>query len=329
MTEKKFLITGGAGFLGSYIANALEKRKIKVVLLDAFIRYFPLMDFETELYQLYLRKRSQTLRQDAELLRGDTNAKDHLRRVIVEHKPTHIIHLAALPLANLSNIYSEEAVNSILHSTINLLEIIRDVDFVERFVYTSSSMVYGDFHYIPADEEHPRDPTNIYGGAKYAGEIMTKAFARRYGIEYAIVRPSAVYGPTDVNRRVSQIFVENALMGKPLILRGGDSALDFSYIEDVAEGFVRVALELHGANQIFNITRGEGRTLRELADILKKMIPSIEIIEEEVDKDIPKRGALDISKAQELIGYDPQYNLENGLEKYVTFIQECLKEIKE
>jgi len=158
---------------------------------------------------------------------------------------------------------------------------------------------------------------------------MTKAFAHRYGIEYAIVRPSAVYGPTDVNRRVSQIFVENALMGKPLILKGGDSALDFSYIEDVAEGFVRVALEPHGANQVFNITRGEGRTLRELADILKKMIPSTEIVEEEVDKDIPKRGALDISKAQELIGYDPQYNLEKGLEKYVTFIQECLKEIKE
>jgi nucleoside-diphosphate-sugar epimerase len=275
-----------------------------------------------------MRKRFQLLKQNTEMLRGDTRAKDHLRRVILEHRPTHIIHLAALPLANLSNIYTEEAVESILNSTINLLEIIRDVDFVERFVFTSSSMVYGDFQYLPADEEHPRNPKNIYGGAKYAGEIMTTVFGERYGIEYTIVRPSAVYGPTDVNRRVSQIFVENALIGNPLTLRGADSALDFSYVEDVAEGFVRAALEPNGANQVLNLTRGEGRTLREFADILKKMIPSLEVIEEELDKDIPVRGALDISKAQELIKYDPQHSLEKGLEKYVAFVKECMQELE-
>jgi UDP-glucose 4-epimerase len=215
-----------------------------------------------------------------------------------------------------------------LNSTVNLLEIIRDVDFVERFVFTSSSMVYGDFQYLPADEEHPRNPTNIYGGAKYSGEIMTKVFGERYGINYTVVRPSAVYGPTDVNRRVSQIFVENALMGKPLILRGGDSALDFSYVEDVADGFVRAALEPGGANQVFNLTCGQGRTLREFAGILKEMVPSLEVVEEEVDKEIPKRGALDIAKAEELVKYNPQHSLEKGLEKYVSFIRECMQELE-
>jgi UDP-glucose 4-epimerase len=326
--KQKFFITGGAGFLGSYIARSLEEKGIPVVLFDAFIRYYPIVETESELHQLYMRKRFQLLKKDTEMLRGDTRAGAHLRRVILEHRPTHIIHLAALPLANLSNVYTEEAVDSILNSTINLLEIIRDVDFVERFVFTSSSMVYGDFQYFPADEEHPKNPKNIYGGAKYAGEVMTRVFGARYGIQYTIVRPSAVYGPTDINRRVSQIFVENALMGNPLTLRGADSALDFSYVEDVAEGFVKAALEPGGENQVFNLTRGEGRTLREFADILKKMIPSLEVVEEDVDNDIPMRGALDISKARQLIKYDPQHSLEEGLEKYVAFVKECMHELE-
>lgn len=328
MGNQKFFITGGAGFLGSYIARSLGEKGIPVVLFDAFIRYYPIVETESELHQLYMRKRFQMLKQDTEMLRGDTRAGAHLRRVIMEHRPTHIIHLAALPLANLSNIYTEEAVESILNSTVNLLEIIRDVDFVERFVFTSSSMVYGDFQYLPADEDHPKNPKGIYGGSKYAGEVMTRAFGGRYGIDYTIVRPSAVYGPTDVNRRVSQIFVENALMGKPLVLRGADSALDFSFVEDVAEGFVQAALNPNGANQVMNLTRGEGRTLREFADILKEMVPSLEVIEEEVDKNIPMRGSLDISKAQELIKYDPQHSLEEGLEKYVAFVKECMHELE-
>ncbi|MGD8455387.1 MAG: NAD(P)-dependent oxidoreductase [Anaerolineales bacterium] len=328
MGKQKIFVTGGAGFLGSYIAASLGEKGIPAVLYDAFIRYYPIVETESELHQLYMRKRFKLLKKDTLMLRGDTRARDHLRRVILEHRPTHIIHLAALPLANLSNIYTEEAVDSILNSTVNLLEIIRDVDFVERFVFTSSSMIYGDFQYLPADEEHPKNPKNIYGGAKFAGEVMTRAFGERYGIEYTIVRPSAVYGPTDVNQRVSQIFVENALLGHPLVLRGADSALDFSYVEDVAEGFVQAALEPHGANQVMNLTRGEGRTLREFADILKKMVPSLEVIEEEVDKDIPMRGALDISRAQELIKFNPQHSLEKGLEKYVAFVRECMDELE-
>ncbi|MFN2281470.1 MAG: NAD-dependent epimerase/dehydratase family protein, partial [Anaerolineales bacterium] len=72
-------------------------------------------------------------------------------------------------------------------------------DFVERFVYISSSMIYGDFQEIPAPEDHPKRPKDIYGGTKYAGEIMTETYSRRYGIPYSIVRPSAVYGPYDIN----------------------------------------------------------------------------------------------------------------------------------
>ena len=328
MGEPKFLITGGAGFIGSYIARALVKRDIPTVLLDAFVQYFSVLEPESELYQRYLQERFRDLRGRVTLVRGDTRNKDHLRRVILEHRPTHIIHLAALPIANLSKSHSEEALSSTLNSTINLLEIIRDVDFVQRFVYTSSSMVYGDFEYTPADEEHPKSPKGIYGGVKLCGEIMTQVYGPLFGADYTIIRPSAVYGPTDVNRRVSQILVENALHGKPLILHGGDeTVLDFTHVKDAAEGFILAALTPEGRNQVFNITRGEGRSLREFADILVAMIPSVQIIEEPADESHPKRGALDITRARRLLGYDPKYSLEDGLREYVDFVRRCRREV--
>ena len=324
----KILLIGGAGFIGTYITRELLRRNIEPIILDANVQYFSPREIDSDLHLRYHQKRVEGL-EDVHVIRGDTRDSHFIRRVIVNYRPTHIIHLAALPIANISHKFSEEAVETIFSSTLNILEILRDVDFVERIVYTSSSMIYGDFHYVPADEDHPKNPKNVYGGAKYAGEIITGTYGQVYDVEYTIVRPSAIYGPTDVNRRVVQIFVENALKGLPLLLRGADDTkLDFTYVKDIARGFVLAALEPLAKNQTFNITTGHGRSLRELATIIQKHVPEVEIIEESLDKTIPLRGALDISRAQELLKYEPEYNLEKGIEEYVQFVRECLEEIK-
>ena len=203
------LITGGAGFLGSYIARDLLSDGHRVVIYDSFMQYISPLE---SCYQRYLDERFTGIKDKVTVVRGDTANKADVRRCILAYRPDRIIHLAALPIADLSNIYSEEALNTIVYGAVNVLETVRDVDFVKRFVYTSSSMVYGDFQYAPADEEHPKNPKDIYGGAKLAGEIMTQSFGLRFDIPYTIIRPSALYGPTDVNRRVSQIFLENAYL---------------------------------------------------------------------------------------------------------------------
>ena len=149
-------------------------------------------------------------------------------------------------------------------------------------------------------------------------------FSKQYGIKYTIIRPSAVYGPTDVNRRVTQIFIENALKGKPLVLHnGGTSKLDFSYVEDVAEGFVLALKSSKAENETFNITMGEGRSLKELANIIKSNIPLAKIEYKEAPKEEkrPERGALDIAKARKLLGYTPKYSLEEGMKKYIDFVK--------
>ena len=312
----KVLITGGAGFIGSYVCHKLLEMGHEIVVYDAFIQYIsPLKSILKE----YTELRFQGIIDDIDFRRGDTRDKAHLRRIILETRPERILHLAALPIADLSNKHSEEALTSILEGAVNVLEVIRDVDFVDRFVYISSSMIYGDFEEIPAPEDHPKRPKDMYGGTKYAGEVMTETYSRRYGIPYSIVRPSAVYGPYDVNRRVSQIFVENALLGKPITLYGGGhQALDFTYVEDAAEGIIKVMFHENGAGNAFNITYGQGYKLRELAEILQGHFSDLEVnIVEEEDVFRPKRGALSIEKAKQMVGYSPQVDLPEGIKRYL------------
>ncbi|MBI4798645.1 MAG: NAD-dependent epimerase/dehydratase family protein [Desulfarculus sp.] len=133
------------------------------------------------------------------------------------------------------------------------------------------------------------------------------------------MRPSAVYGPTDVNRRVVQIFLEKALAGETLVLHGGDSTLDFTYVEDIASGFVLAGTHPQAANQVFNITRGQGRTLKELVDVLKLYFPTLETRIEPHRVYRPKRGSLSIAKAREVLGFEPRFTLEEGIGRYVEF----------
>ena len=317
----KVLITGGAGFIGSYVCRKLLEMDHEVVVYDAFVHYIsPLKSILKE----YTELRFQGISDQIDFRRGDTRDKAHLRRVILETRPERILHLAALPIADLSNRHSEEALTSILEGAVNVLEVLRDVDFVKRFVYISSSMIYGDFEEIPAPEDHPKRPKDIYGGTKYAGEVMTETYSRRYGIPYSIIRPSAVYGPYDVNRRVSQIFVENAFLGKPIILYGGGhQILDFTFVEDAAEGMIKVMFHEKAEGEVFNITYGRGYTLHELAEILKTHFADLDVkIIEEEDVFRPKRGALSIEKAKSLVGYDPQVSLEEGIKRYIEVYQD-------
>lgn len=317
---KNILLTGGAGFIGSYICRNLLNLGYQPVVYDAFIQY--ISPFES-LYQKYLEYRFKGIKKDVVFIRGDIRDKDDIERIILKYKPERIIHLAAMPIADLSFIHQAETLGSIILGTVNILDIISKVDFIKRFIYTSSSMVYGDFEIIPAPEEHLKKPKDIYGGTKYCGEILTETYGRRFGINYTIIRPSAVYGPTDVNRRVVQVFIENALKGKKLTLHGGESnIIDFSYVEDVAEGFVLAALSDKAQNQVFNITRGEGRSLKELTDILKEFFPNLEVGTTPLQVYRPKRGALSIEKAKNLLGYNPKYSLRDGIIKYLEFMKE-------
>lgn len=317
---KKFFIAGGAGFIGYFITKELLKLGHQVLIYDNFSNYIPR---EESLYCLYLQRRLQDIKDQVEIVRGDVRDKRKLIQTIKEFQPEIVINLVAIPLATASNEFFEDAIQINLNGHINLLEAIRYSNSVERFIYASSSFVYGNFEYEPADEKHPTHPIDIYGGTKLSCEILSKSYSEKFGIEHVIIRPSAVYGPTDSNRRVSQIFLENALSSKPLILNNnGEGKVDFTYVTDTAHGFVLAALSPNAKNQTFNITAGRGRSPKEFIEIMQRLLPiKIEtILKPGDDAKRPQRGALGITKAKELINYQPNYQLENGLKEYIDYV---------
>jgi len=318
------LITGGLGLIGTFIAKDLLKRKLvdKIVCLDHFGRYTSSLKKD---FIDYRKERINYLGKKAIIERGDAKYHSIAIQLLLKYKPTYIFHLAALPLAKLDNLNSEEALEGSVATTVAIIEYLgllkkNKVYEPKKFIYASSSMVYGDFQKKVIEENHQKKPKEIYGTMKLAGEVITKGLCEFYGIKFNIVRPSAVYGPTDMNRRVSQIFIDKALNGEILSIHGKDEYLDFTYVKDIARGFVLSATSKISGED-FNITHGKAHTLLEFVKILKKFIPNLKYKVLPRDKFRPKRGTLSIKKANKLIKYKPRYSLKQG-------ISECLKFIK-
>jgi len=315
----KVLIAGGAGFIGSHLTKNFIQDGHEVYVYDNNIQYF----FPLSQYSIYnMKYRHEVLLKGAKLVRGNTLDINDLRRNILNIQPEYIVNLAALPLAVTAVKNTEEAFSSILYSTHNFMEIMRDCDFIKKYVHISSSMVYGDFKTIPNPENALKEPKEIYGSMKLSSEYIVKGYAQRFNINSVIIRPSAVYGPTDNNYRVIQKFIESALAGKEIVANNPSSnTLDFSYVKDVAQGMKQATLGNTLSCEAFNLTNGEGRTLKEAIDILQSHFKNLKVIINENKDFYPKRGSLDISKAKKIIGFKPIYTLEKGILEYLSFLK--------
>lgn len=317
MSTSKVLITGGAGFIGYHLTKKLTSQGLEVIVYDSFKNYIPPQENN---YRSCLRYRLQDLKTHATFVRGDIRDSSFFSTVLTNTRPDIVIHLASIPLAKAANQFPEEAIQVNVNGTTNVLEALRRSPSATRFVYISSSCVYGDFSYEPANEDHPVNPIDIYGATKLSGEVLTRAYGSRFGVEYAIVRPSAVYGATDCNQRVTQLIIEQAMQGKPVVLHnGGANRLDFTHVSDTVSGIALAALAPDAKNETFNITRGEGKSISELTAMVKERFPGLHVVEEPQDERRPMRGALAIDKARRLLGYAPQYDLHLGINEYIDF----------
>lgn len=329
----KFFITGGEGFIGHHLTKELlQNENNEVIVYDALKHFVPLTKSDWCYYQDY---RVKTLNNERiTRVRGELACRGALRITLEKYKPNIVIHLASLPIADISNTFPEEATNDIFLSTVNLLDVTKGLSYkIDRFVYVSSSMVYGDFSkdtdgkIIPMKEDQICQPKCIYGSMKLCSEIMVRTYNKRFDIPYVIVRPSAVYGPTDSNKRVTEIFVMNALLGKELILdNGGQHQLDFTYVKDIVQGLTLASTSDKALGETFNITRGEGRKIKDLAEIVIGLNPDTGCTMKIKQADVyrPNRGSLDISKAKRLLGYEPKYSLEDGMREYVEFVKNTI-----
>jgi UDP-glucose 4-epimerase len=232
-----------------------------------------------------------------------------------------VIHLASYPRAKIVHRDPLLGLDNIINGTVNLLEHCKNFG-VKRFVFVSSSMIYGNFE-SGVKESASTKPINIYGEAKLAAERMCKHYQQFSGVEYVIARPSGVYGPGDIPDRVVTNFYAKAINNQPITVHKGIGGVDFTYVEDAADGIIRCATLPGAANLSFNISSGESTGLLDLANKIISITDSkSEIIEERRSSIYPSRGALDIQRAKELLDYEPKTSLLKGLNKYHEWYQE-------
>ena len=324
MKPKKIALIGGAGFIGHNLAISLKKRGHEPIIIDSLAvnNILSFTDSEIKNRKLYwsiLNQRMDLMHDNnIEINIEDARNYSAMSMLIGQHKPDVIIQLAAVSHANKSNKDPHTTFDHTLRTLENTMDIAKSFNI--HVIYFSSSMVYGHFNGKSVTEETLCNPLGIYGTLKYSGELIVKAYHRVFDIPYTIIRPSALYGERCVSRRVSQIFIENAVQGLDITINGdGSDKLDFTYIDDLIQG-VTLAIENEKArNETFNITYGEARTIGGMAEILKDHFEGININYIPKDSLTPDRGTLNVDKARDLLGYQPQYPIDTGYLKYIQW----------
>jgi nucleoside-diphosphate-sugar epimerase len=336
LAGRRVALIGGAGFIGHHLALALRQLGADVSVIDG-LQVNNLLTFQSKMpdlhsQDLYLR----IIQQRLDLLREHgiplyvQDARDYhaLSDLIGRQiKPQVIVHLAAVAHAGKSNKDPYSTFDHSLRTLENALDAARKT--VEHFIFFSSSMAYGDFQTEAVSEDHPLEPKGIYGALKVAGEKMVIAYHQVFDLPFTIVRPSALYGPRCVSRRVGQVFIENALNGSVLRVEGdGSDRLDFTYIDDLVAGILLVIQNPASRNQIFNLTYGRSRSVKDLVEIIKQHFPNSKVDHIERDNLMPFRGTLSVTKAAELIGYEPRHPLEVGIAKYIAWYKDLMSATK-
>jgi nucleoside-diphosphate-sugar epimerase len=307
----KVLVTGGAGFIGHNVVHILESQGHECIVIDTCTDYgFIPKEELTYLVDNRLKRIKSRIRSI------DIRESTFVDTIFKTYEPEVVIHMASFPRQKVVEQNPVLASDVMSNGLINLLEKSKKYA-VKKFVYISSSMVYGDFE-ADVDETAQCNPIGQYGIMKFMGEKLVEDYSRRGCFDHVVIRPSAVYGEWDVEDRVVSKFMTKAMRGEILKVNGPDEILDFTYVEDTAQGIVLAATKGSANGNIYNITRSEQRqwNLKDAAELAIKIAGQGSLEVAPRDLSFPKRGRLDISRAVRELGYNPQVNVEQGFQRY-------------
>ena len=296
----RFLVTGGAGFIGSHLVDRLAPEN-RVIVLDNL--------FTGQMSNL------ETSKDRITFINGDILDKVLLTGLAAQ--VDIIFHLAANVgvMRSINDPYFDMEVN--VRGTLNLLEACCDSK-VERLVYSSSGVVFGEARYQPIDEEHPVNPESPYAVSKLAAENYCFAFHKVRSVPVTVLRYFNVYGPrqdTSEYASVLSIFSRRIREGKPLTIFGdGKQTRDFVFVEDVVSANILAATQPKAIGEIFNIATGKETNLEQLASIIVQISnKENQVIYADSRPGEIRRSWANIEKAQRVLGYNPETNLEEGL----------------
>ena len=313
----KVLVTGGAGFIGHNVVRILEQQGHECVVLDTCTDYGFIPEEELD---YLITNRLNRIKAKIRLI--DIREGTFIDTIFKTYKPDVVIHMASFPRQKVVEQNPILASDVMSTGLVNLLEKSKQYK-VKKFVYISSSMVYGDFD-TDVSEAHPCRPQGQYGIMKLTGEKLVEDYNRLGAFDYTIIRPSAVYGEWDVEDRVVSKFMTMAMRGETLKVKGADEVLDFTYVEDTAQGIVLAATKDIANGKVYNITRSDEQqyTLKDAAELAIKIAGKGNLELADRDLSFPKRGRLSIMRAQRDLGYSPQVDVEQGFQRYYDWYSE-------
>ncbi|MEW6201421.1 MAG: GDP-mannose 4,6-dehydratase [bacterium] len=307
----KILVTGAAGFIGSHLAEKLVAMGYDVVGVDCFTDYYSGTIKTRNLEPLKGKNNfrfSERKIQDAEKLRGLLNGIEY------------VFHLAAQPGVRASwgrnfEVYVENNITA----TQVLLEELKDSP-VKKFIFASSSSVYGDAEKLPTHEDTPPQPVSPYGVTKLASEHLCASYWKNYGVPVVMLRYFTVYGPRQRPDMAFSRIINAAISGETFQVYGdGNQTRDFTYIDDAVNANL-LAMETDAAGEAFNIGGGARISLNEIIKILENLTSKkIHIEYRDVQRGDVKHTCADISKAETILKYSPSVKIEDGLKNQVEY----------
>lgn len=317
---KTYFITGGAGFIGSTLAEKLLSNGNKVVTIDNFCDFYDPKLKEKNVENLITNK-------NFKLYRGDIRDREILKKIFDENQIDIVMHLAAMAgvRPSIQNPILYQEVNCL--GTQNILEEMRLHD-CKNLVMASSSSVYGNCKEVPFREDMIVDfAISPYAATKKANEVMTHVYHKLYDMNVIMLRFFTVYGPKQRPDLAINKFTRLMLEGNEIPMFGdGTTSRDYTYVDDIVDGIDRAckyALENKNVYEILNIGNSSPISLKEMINIIAKTLnvePKIKQLPMQPG-DVDRTFA-DISKAKHLIGYNPKTSFEEGIKKFIKWYKE-------
>jgi len=311
-TNKRVLVTGAGGFIGSSVVEALVARGARVT---AFVRYRASGDEGT------LAFLPPTIREAVTVVSGDL--ADPATAAMLVTDQSIVFHLAALVGIPYSYVHPLEVVRTNTLGTAYILEACRQQG-IERLVCFSTSEVYGTARYAPIDEEHPLQGQSPYAASKIGADQLALSYFRSFGLPVAIARPFNTYGPRQSSRAVIPTIITQALRGGAVRLGSVTPTRDLCYVGDTAEGVIRIGESEIALGEVFNLGTGSEITIGALAERIFAILgrePEIITDGQRVrpGKSEVMRLIADSSKAKRLLGWEPRVSLDEGLERTIEW----------
>lgn len=307
----RVMITGGAGFIGSHLADALLEMGNTVICYDDFNSYYTGKERNVQ---------HNLNNPNYHLIKADVLDFDNLFHAI--HGVDVIFHLAAQAGIRYSVEHPQEVAKINIMGTLILLNAARQQK-VKKIIFASSSSVYGNPQYMPTDENHPTNPISPYGASKLSAEKYCLIYHKLYNMNIVILRYFTVYGPRQRPDMAIRKFIRLVFNNKPPVIYGdGTQTRDFTYVDDIIQGTVSVAEMEDVDGEIFNLGGGHSVSVRHLVQLLIELAGKEGKIQPEY---VPaklgdvKDTHADITKARNFLRYEPQSYLENGLRNFLEW----------